>query len=215
MRKPESVMIKELVVPGTHGHLIEALTHYPRKTGNQFVLSLSEACIDMWPLTLADYQMAEDVNSQRVKITINAAKYPRLFNLYQALPFGLKGITFINLLNRHLIMRETEPEKANDALTRLLTAKTRIQAGERLVEVIGPASQGGEAGRTEVGRSTLSSPIAIRTLNGLNPEVPASQIVESVAPLHEVEATQTISTSFFERDAEDPLAALPTMSFGV
>ena len=215
MRKPKSVMVNELVVPGAHGHLIEALTHYPRKTGNQFVLSLSEACIDMWPLTLADYQMAEDVNSQQVKITINAENYPKLFNLYQALPFGLKGLTFINLLNRHLIMRETEPEKANDALTRLMAAKTSMQAGESLLEVGGPVGPKCEVSQTKVEGDDHPSAATVRTKNGVDPDAPTSLAVESVPLLGGLKITPEISASFFERDAEDPLAALPTMSFEV
>ena len=121
MDRSSRVIIREMIVPGVHDKLLEVLSEYPRKSGNKFALTVSEVCLDHWPVTIGDYQVPDSAQSQRIKITISQKEYPRLFGLYASLPHGMKGAIILNLLNRHLVLNETEPEKVNKALQQKLS----------------------------------------------------------------------------------------------
>lgn len=121
MHRSAKVIIREMIVPGVHDQLLEVLSEYPRKSGNQFALTVSEVCLDHWPVTIGDYQVTDSAQSQSIKITISQKEYPKLYGLYASLPHGMKGAIILNLLNRHLVLKEAEPEKVNKALQQKLS----------------------------------------------------------------------------------------------
>lgn len=200
MRSPTSIVIRDLIVPGAHDNLLEVLSQFPRKTGNMMVLSMSEVCLEMWPPTIADYQTPESPESQAIKITLSPVKYPKLHALYESLPRGMKGAIFVNLLNRHQLLKESQPEKVNQALLQMLKSTSAAQAvslSEASVEeTIGAAMASG----SKVGEDTsLDAETADHS-----PAVPG----EAAAMLED-----KIEEGFFDPEQDDPFATLPLMDF--
>lgn len=202
MRSPTSIVIRDLIVPGAHDNLLEVLSQFPRKTGNMMVLSMSEACIEMWPPTIADYQTPESPQSQAIKITVSPDKYPKLHALYESLPHGMKGAIFVNLLNRHQLLKESQPEKVNQALLQMLkstSAALAVSHSEASVEeTIGTA--GAVASASKVGaETTLDAETAdhSRAFSGA-----AAAMIED-----------KIEEGFFDPEQDDPFATLPLMDF--
>lgn len=200
MRSPTSIVIRDLIVPGAHDNLLEVLSEFPRKTGNMMVLSMSEACIEMWPPTIADYQTPESPESQAIKITVSPVKYPKLHALYESLPYGMKGAIFVNLLNRHQLLKESQPEKVNQALLQMLKSKRSVFAAAHSDAVAEAASRPPLVSGTEhVGGPSLDEARA---------DIP--QVVNG-----KIEASQddNIEERFFESEEVDPFASLPPMDF--
>ena len=204
MHKSARVMIREIIVPGVHDQLLEVLSEYPRKSGNQFVLTLSETCLDQWPVTIGDYQVPDSPQSQSIKITISQKKYPKLFALYASLPHGMKGAIILNLLNRHLVLKEAEPEKVNKALQQMLAsassadlakATTAPQQGDEMLNNFRANNDSEEAMRAKAPEPVTSE---INTVPGRSNE-------QQVGP--------AIADTFFDEDRADPFASLPPMSF--
>lgn len=120
---PKPVVIRDKLYPEHHDALLEVLGKYTRQAGNQIALSMTEACMDIWPLTEADYNIGAGSDGQNVKIQIDPARYPRIWNLYQRLPRGVKAQVVLNLLNRHQMMRLTDPRSVTQALNILLAGR--------------------------------------------------------------------------------------------
>ena len=200
MRSPSSIVIRDIIVPGAHDNLLEVLSHFPRKSGNQMVLSISEACIEMWPPTTADYQAPESPQSQAIKITVSPVKYPKLHALYESLPYGMKGAIFVNLLNRHQLLKESEPEKVNQALLQMLKSTSSVFAAAHS-EVVAEASS----------RPALVSGTGL--VGGPSLDEARADIPQAVNGKIEASQDDKIKEGFFESEEEDPFASLPPMNF--
>lgn len=203
MRSPTSIVIRDLIVPGAHDNLLEVLSQFPRKTGNMMVLSMSEACIEMWPPTIADYQTPESPQSQAIKITVSPDKYPKLHALYESLPHGMKGAIFVNLLNRHQLLKESQPEKVNQALLQMLKSTSAALAVSHsdasVEETIGTAVAVASASKVGADTTTLDAETADH-----RPAFPGA-----VAAMIE----DKIEEGFFDPEQDDPFATLPLMDF--
>lgn len=115
----EKVEIRAALTPGHHDALIEALGQHSRKSGNQMVFSISEACLSLWPVTLTDYTPPAHTDQQlvKVKMTLRSDQYPDLYNRYKSLGQGIRGIVFLNMLNRHMALSIGAPEEVMKAMT--------------------------------------------------------------------------------------------------
>ena len=197
MTEISSISIRDKLVPGSHDTLIDVLSKYPRQAGNQVVLAMSEACLDLWPLTEADYNVAEGSEFQRVKITLPEDKYPKLYALYRSLPKGVKGVAIINLLNRHQMVRQVSPGLVTEALNKALALRHR-----------GPAGIVPEGG-ADAKRETPAADVMLHADKGEGVtersvvEASSEQVHKSVAP-KPLNTTQVV---------DDPLADLPPMDF--
>jgi hypothetical protein len=119
--KPGRIVIRDFLIPGHHDTLLEMLALHNRKAGNQMVLSISEACLAKWPLGLSDYEPAPEalLEKTRIKITIREDRHPSLFQLYRSIGLGSKGQIFLNMFNRHQLMRQEDPVGVNQAVTKM------------------------------------------------------------------------------------------------
>ncbi|KIL03203.1 hypothetical protein EGJ28_16610 [Stutzerimonas xanthomarina] len=191
MSKAGVVFIQAPLVTGFHDALLALLQEDNRRMANHLVLTVSEACLDIWPVTIQDYKAPGDGELHDAKIALNPNRFPRLYKLYTSLPPGVKGLTMINLLNRHQMMKEASPEEANAALNRMLLGRQGLgeeannqthQAGD----VPGPAAALGPEEKTEV---NVSRPTEAA--------VPAKVAAPPAA----------------QEDILDPLASMPPLSF--
>ncbi|MCK1788920.1 hypothetical protein [Pseudomonas violetae] len=197
MTEMPSISIRDKLVPGSHDTLIEVLGKYPRQAGNQVVLAMSEACLDLWPVTEADYNVAEEVEFQRVKITLQEDKYPKLYALYRSLPKGVKGVAIINLLNRHQMLRQVNPGLVTEALNKALALK---QGGRMAVTTGGEIAEKKEPPAADVTLMvTREAGLAPRSLS----ETATEQVHKMVAS----------DTPIMTQEVDDPLADLPPMNF--
>lgn len=191
MSKAGVVFIQAPLVTGFHDALLALLQEDNRRMANHLVLTVSEACLDIWPLTIEDYKAPGDGELHDAKIALNPNRFPRLYKLYTSLPPGVKGLTMINLLNRHQMMKETSPEEANAALNRMLLG--RHGAGE---ESYDQTLQGKDA----------SGPDAA-------PGKEEKAEVNVSAPTGRVVPTEVAAPPAPEEDIADPLANIPPLSF--
>lgn len=192
-----SISIRDKLVPGSHDTLIEVLSKYPRQAGNQVVLAMSEACLDLWPLSEADYNVAEGEEFQRVKMTLPEDKYPKLYALYRSLPKGVKGLAIINLLNRHQMVRQMNPGLVTEALNRALALK---HSGPGAV-----GNEGGGAAKRETAAADVT-PQVDKEGGGL--QRPMGET--SSEQVHKMVASEPLTTT---QEVDDPLADLPPMDF--
>ncbi|MHC5194945.1 hypothetical protein ACYSUW_14420 [Pseudomonas frederiksbergensis] len=148
--KPRKIEIREFLYPGHHDELLRVLHEHTRKAGNQLVLSVSEACVSVWPLNLSDYEPPSDKLQERdrVKFTIREDRHPNLFNLYRSIGLGSKGQIFCNLLNRHQMQRAENFESVNDAVAKMHARQLGVPAANA-VEASLPAAE--PALKVEVG----------------------------------------------------------------
>jgi hypothetical protein len=151
--KPRSIEIRDFLVPGPHDALLAVMQVHSRRAGNQLVLSISEACIGGWPLGLSDYEPAPEVlkDRQRVKVTIREDRHPNLFKLYRSIGLGSKGQVFLNLFNRHMSVREENPDAVNEAVMKMhemLMAKKTGDGSEVIEKMTAPtmSAQNSEMG---------------------------------------------------------------------
>lgn len=121
---------------GYHDALLTLLGGDNRRMANSLALTISEACIDVWPMEISDYDQPGPGEQQAVKIALNRERFPRLYAIYSRLSAGAKGQTLVNLLNRHQMLKETDPATANAALNKLHnTWVDSPVAGRQAVEV--------------------------------------------------------------------------------
>lgn len=113
------VHIQAVLVSGYHDALLNLLGADNRRMANSLALTISEACIEIWPIQISDYDQPGPGEQQQVKIALNRDRYPRLYAIYNRLGAGAKGQTLVNLLNRHQFMKEADPAAANAALNKL------------------------------------------------------------------------------------------------
>ena len=198
MTKPESLVIRERLYPDMHESLVEVLGKYPRQAGNQVVLAMSEACLSLWPITEADYNVSDGAEFQKVKFTLTKARYPKLFALYRALPRGVKGQAIINLLNRHQMMRQADPGKVSDALNQALL-------GEGTSAARGPEHKAEAHHEVVSGRSAAEDDVPAVGSNVTKPLISAAAEAPEMQPAVKGEDP--------EEEIFDPLADLPPMEF--
>lgn len=202
MAETQSVVIRERLYPDMHEALVEVLAKYPRQAGNQVVLAMSEACLSFCPISEADYNVADGDEFQNVKFTLSAAKYPRLYALYRALPRGVKGQAIINLLNRHQLFRQEDPGKVNDALNEALLGRSatdgsKTDLASKKVNVNDPIEGDVEA-------RPRSMIVASTDRVGIEP-APAVNLATG--------AKLPVKASVLEEEVDDPLVNLPPMDF--
>ncbi len=113
------VHIQAVLVAGYHDALLTLLGGDNRRMANSLALTISEACIDVWPIQISDYDQPGPGEQQPVKIALNSERFPRLYAIYSRLSSGAKGQTLVNLMNRHQMLKDTDPEAANAALNKL------------------------------------------------------------------------------------------------
>ncbi len=113
------VHIQAVLVAGYHDALLTLLGGDNRRMANSLALTISEACIDVWPIQISDYDQPGSGEQQPVKIALNSERFPRLYALYSRLSSGAKGQTLVNLMNRHQMLKDADPEAANAALNKL------------------------------------------------------------------------------------------------
>lgn len=193
--KPRTIEIRDFLVPGHHDALLAVMQSHSRRAGNQLVLSISEACIGGWPLGLSDYEPAPEAlrDRQRVKVTIREDRHPNLFKLYRSIGLGSKGQVFLNLFNRHMSVREENPDAVNEAVMKMhemLMAKGDGDRSEvaKVPEAIMPA-QAAESG-------SMNSSSDVKT-------TAAGQPVVNVAPVPPVAQQNDV------RFVSDPLTEVP------
>lgn len=189
MSKAGVVFIQAPLVTGFHDALLALLQEDNRRMANHLVLTVSEACLDIWPVTIQDYKAPGEGELHDAKIALNPNRFPRLYKLYTSLPPGVKGLTMINLLNRHQMMKEASPEEANAALNRMLLGR---QGGEEQA-LSPPQSSSGKAEPAFSGEET-----EVRVAREENRTLHKELVVETEVPPEEV---------------FDPLANMPTLSF--
>lgn len=193
MSKP--VVIRDKLYPEHHDALLEVLGKYTRQAGNQIALSITEACMDIWPLTEADYNIGAGSDGQNVKLQIDPARYPRIWNLYQRLPRGVKAQVVLNLLNRHQMMRLNDPKSVTEALNALLAGRG---------EVLGAQPLAGEPERSE--EDVLPVELAeAQSLTSQAEQPPVEVRLEQQEGLRDV--------TVLEEEIEDPLSLLGPMDF--
>lgn len=200
MHKPKPLVIVDKLHPEVHDVLSEVLAHYPRQGGNQVILSMSEACLDMWPITEADFNIKSAKVGQRIKLTLDGHKYPKLSELYRSLPRGIKGQAFLNLLNRHQMQRQMDPGAVTNALNaayrrRLDQEDSSVGQGAELAVPALAEVAGGAEGNVEKAQPAGGDQLEPRPV--------------FMDPPARHEAVPVAS----EADFEDPLAALPPMDF--
>lgn len=199
MAESARVVIRERLFPDSHDALVDVLSKYPRQAGNQVVLAMSEACIGLWPITEADYHLSDGAESQTIKLTLSAEKYPKLFALYTALPRGVKGQAIINLLNRHQMLRQADPGKVNVALNEaLLGRSSRGPEGSEALDKQETVQPG--ASVIDLATAVTSSPEAVSPLR-------------RTEPVDADESPAEISPAISDVDMVDPLSDLPAMSW--
>lgn len=193
MAKQPVVFIQAPLVVGFHDALLTLLQEDNRRMANHLVLTISEACLDMWPLTLQDYKGPGTGEQQDAKIALNPERFPRLYALYTSLPPGVKGITMINLLNRHQMMKEASPEEANAALNRMLLSRT----------CDGTTAEG----------SVVDAQVAASVASVTPAMSPAASVIEAgVGVAAQVDPKQAQSHQEVE-EVFDPLVNMPAMTF--
>lgn len=122
MMKGESIpkgIVRGGLWPDHHAALIELLDQHPsRRIGNHLMLNIAEACIDRWPITVADYNQAIEGGAtfKPVKFTLRQDLYPRLFNRYRSLSTSIRTTVFLNMLNRFAEMARLRPEEVTAAM---------------------------------------------------------------------------------------------------
>lgn len=202
MAETQSVVIREKLYPDMHEALVEVLAKYPRQAGNQVVLAMSEACLSFCPISEADYNVADGVEFQNVKFTLSAAKYPRLYALYRALPRGVKGQAIINLLNRHQLFRQEDPGKVNDALNEALLGRSAADGSS--TDLASKKISLGGAIQREVEARPSEIIAASKDRGGIDP-APADTL--------NIETKPPVEALVLEEEVDDPLADLPPMDF--
>lgn len=193
------VIIREKLSPDSHDALVDVLSRYPRQAGNQVVLAMSEACLGLWPITEADYNVSEGGESQTIKLTLSEDRYPKLYALYKALPRGVKGQTIINLLNRHQLMRQADPGKVNSALNQALLGH---RAGGQI--------------SLETAEGTMQNDAVVSAEVRPAPQGTSSREAQSPTsskPEGAENASIVMPAGVVEEDAEDPLAGLPPLTW--
>lgn len=192
--KPRKIELREFLVPGHHDALLSVLHVHHRKAGNQMVLSISEACLPIWPLNMSDYEPPSDelLERTRMKFTIREDRHPNLYRLYRSIGLGSKGQIFCNLFNRHQLIKAEDPEGVNAAVTKMHERQLGILAGsvgDTNVSTAGP----GEKVETE------ASPLKEVQIDSPKVEQLPVDSKPDLAP-----ATSVIA---------DPLADMPPISF--
>lgn len=197
--KPGRIEIRDFLVPGHHDTLLEVLASHNRKAGNQMVLSISEACLAIWPLGLSDYEPAPEalLEKTRIKITIREDRHPSLFQLYRSIGLGSKGQIFLNMFNRHQMMRQEDPVGVNQAVTKM---------HEMLIAKMSGKGVGDESRATLRDVGQVGSPArANSTENYVEQrnatEGPSNEVAVRSAPLPEIELVA------------DPLTTVGPMTF--
>ncbi|MGE8063950.1 hypothetical protein [Pseudomonas sp. NPDC089569] len=192
--KPRKIELREFLVPGHHDALLAVLHLHHRKAGNQLVLSISEACLPTWPLSMSDYEPPSDelLERTRMKFTIREDRHPNLYRLYRSIGLGSKGQIFCNLFNRHQMIKAEDPEGVNAAVTRMHERQLGVLPGsgsETKVVAAEPAE------KVEIGASPSTEPKVE------SPKVDPLQEDSKLAPAPE------------EKVRIDPLAEIPPMQF--
>lgn len=192
--KPRIIEIRDFLVPGHHDALLAVMHSHSRRAGNQLVLSISEACIGVWPLGLSDYEPAREElqDRQRIKVTIREDRHPNLYRLYQSIGLGSKGQVFLNLFNRHMSLKEANPDAVNEAVMKM---------HEMLM-----ASRGGESGQV------LVTPQPVMTAKAdLEPMSLTTDVKEAAAtqPSFDPAPAPQVVTQTDVKFVADPMAAVP------
>lgn len=192
--KPRKIEIREFLYPGHHDDLLGVLHLHNRKAGNQLVLSISEACLPIWPLSLSDYEPPSDklLEKTRIKFTIREDRHPNLFRLYRSIGLGSKGQIFCNLFNRHQLMKAEDPEGVNAAVTKMHERQLGMLT-DSVVETIVPPARPTEKVETE------TSPSIEPQIESPRNEQLQADSKPALAPAASVMA--------------DPLADMPPISF--
>lgn len=196
---PKPVVIRDKLYPEQHDALLEVLGKYTRQAGNQIALSITEACMDIWPLTEADYNIGTGSDGQNVKLQIDPVRYPRIWNLYQRLPRGVKGQVVLNLLNRHQMMRLTDPKSVTSALNAFLDVRAEAQADH---------PRGGEPERSE---GVVLQPEAVVELN--DALLLTRQVEQLPIETREEQQQELQDVPDSVEEIDDPLSSLPPMEF--
>ncbi|HHX6292830.1 TPA: hypothetical protein ACVGJS_006481 [Pseudomonas aeruginosa] len=138
----EKVEIRAALTPGHHDALIEALGQHSRKSGNQMVFSISEACLSLWPVTLTDYTPPAHTGEQlvKVKMTLRSDHYPDLYKRYKSLGQGIRGIVFLNMLNRHMALSIGAPEEVMKAMTDYANGRRSVSDSSETASPLGKLS---------------------------------------------------------------------------
>lgn len=125
---PDKHIVRGFLLMGHHDALIDLFGQHQRKMGNHLVLSISEACIEHWPVTLADYTPPHSNTAERVnvRITVRADLYPRLYARVKSLGSGVRTTVFLNMLNRHAELSCGAPQEVEKAMKELDAAR-RVQ----------------------------------------------------------------------------------------
>jgi hypothetical protein len=192
--KPRKIELREFLVPGHHDALLSVLHLHHRKAGNQLVLSISEACLPIWPLSMSDYEPPSDefLERTRMKFTIREDRHPNLYRLYRSIGLGSKGQIFCNLFNRHQLIKAEDPEGVNAAVTKMHERQLGMLAGsvgETNVSAAGPTEK----------VETEASPLMEFQIDSPRVEQLQADSKPALAPAASVMA--------------DPLAGMPPISF--
>lgn len=104
-------IVRGFLTPGPHAALIEMRGQQSHRIANHLILNIGEACVERWPLTMADYNQPQGATGPviPVKFTVRADMYPRLYQRYKSLAPGIRTLVFLNMLNRYAENARIDP----------------------------------------------------------------------------------------------------------
>lgn len=170
------------LTPGPHDSLIEMLGHQSRRISNHLILNIAEACVDRWPLTVADYNQPrnEAVVNVPVKFTVRNDLYPKLYQRYKSLAQSIRTTVFLNMLNRYAELARVDPEGISAAMRDMefgRNAKPEVEAASS-----NEVQYGTTAGNPVVAPATPPVPLVEVA------EEPAVNLVPDVDPMSLINA---------------------------
>jgi hypothetical protein len=148
------------LTPGHHAALIDLLGHQSRRISSHLILNIGEACIERWPLTVADYNQPQGDTGAKipVKFTLRNDMYPRLYHRYKSLAPGIRTTVILNLLNRYADLARVDSAGVSAALREL--AQKQNDAPEAEPQTGNDVSNGKTVGHQVIEPAAVASIIA-------------------------------------------------------
>ncbi|KZN20601.1 MULTISPECIES: hypothetical protein [Pseudomonas] len=140
------------LTPGPHDALIEMRGQQSHRIANHLILNIGEACVERWPLTVADYNQPLGTAELKVpvKFTVRNDMYPRLYQRYKSLAPAVRTTVFLNMLNRYAELARIDPGAISAALRDLAQGQPVAQVAE--------SAASNDAQRAEPASSKPSAP---------------------------------------------------------
>tara|TARA_R110002124_G_scaffold128157_23_gene288799 strand:- start:27382 stop:27912 length:531 start_codon:yes stop_codon:yes gene_type:complete len=103
--------IKTQTIEHQHDSLIHFYETYPKLVAHKVILKLGESLLGTRPPTLADFEANRPQPNAVVRnivLRIDRKEFPKLWQLYQGLPYGSKKTVIVNILNTYAQMAEAD-----------------------------------------------------------------------------------------------------------